>query len=67
MTDPARFFEQLGYQVSVHQDDDEEWWVDLIPTTNPESVIFRYGRGDTKPDSALRAMERWRVEQIGSG
>ena len=67
MTDPAHFFEELGYRVSVHQDDDDVWWTDLIPAANPESVIRRYGRGATEPDSALRAMERWRVEQIGSG
>jgi len=67
MTDPAHFFEELGYRVSVHQDDDDVWWTDLIPAANPESVIRRYGRGVTEPDSVLRAMERWRVEQIGSG
>ena len=67
MTDPAHFFEELGYRVSVHQDDDDVWWTDLIPAANPESVIRRYGRGATEPDSALRAMERWRVEQTGSG
>ena len=67
MTDPARFFEDLGYQVSVHQDGDEVWWTDLIPAANPASVIRRYGRGDTELASAQRAMERWQVEQIGSG
>lgn len=38
------------------------WWARLTHKANPESVIDRYGKGDT-PVAAQRARERYEHEQ----
>ena len=64
--DPVRFFAELGYRVRAERDADGVWWADLIPDANPDSVISRYGRGDSEVLACQRAMERWQQEQIGN-
>ena len=39
------------------------WWARLTPKANPESVIDRYGKGDTPVAAAERARERYEHER----
>ena len=39
------------------------WWARLTPKANPESVINRYGKGDTPVAAAQRARERYEHKQ----
>jgi hypothetical protein len=39
------------------------WWARLASKANPESVIDRYGKGDTPVTAAQRARERYEHEQ----
>ena len=43
------------------------WWARLTPKANPESVIDRYGKGDTPVAAAQRARERYEHEQESHG
>jgi hypothetical protein len=58
----AAWFDARGFGLGLSQEG-AVWWARLTPKANPESVIDRYGKGDTPVAAAQRARERYEHEQ----
>jgi hypothetical protein len=58
----AAWFDARGFGLVLSQEG-AVWWARLTPKANPESVIDRYGNGDTPVAAAKRARERYEHEQ----
>ena len=54
----AAWFNARGFGLVLSQEG-AVWWARLTPKANPESVIDRYGKGDTPVAAAQRARERY--------
>jgi hypothetical protein len=58
----AAWFDARGSGLVLSQEG-AVWWARLTLKANPESVIDRYGKGDTAVAAAQRARERYEHEQ----
>jgi hypothetical protein len=58
----AAWFDARGFGLVLSQEG-AVWWARLTPKANPESVIDRYGKGDTPVAAAQRAREQYEHEQ----
>jgi hypothetical protein len=58
----AAWFDARGFGLVLSQEG-AVWWARLTPKATPESVIDRYGKGDTPVAAAQRARERYEHEQ----
>ena len=56
------WFDARGFGLVLSQEG-AVWWARLTPNANPESVIDRYGNGDTPVAAAQRALEQYEHEQ----
>jgi len=58
----AAWFDARGFGLVLSQEG-AVWWARLTPNANTESVIDRYGKGDTPVAAAQRAREQYEHEQ----
>ena len=59
------WFVELGYDIELETDAGTVW-ASLVSMSDPAFRVPRYGRGRTSREAVESAVERWRVEQVGS-
>lgn len=62
LKDVDHWFRDRGFGIVVTEEDGE-FWAHLFPLSSLQIGAPKYGSGDTPEAAALRARERYRIEQ----
>jgi hypothetical protein len=60
--DVEQWFRSRGFDLRLAEAEGL-WWADLVPLSNPASLVDRYGQGGTREQATLRAQQRYEQEQ----